>query len=86
MFGISFPELIVIFIAIFLIVGPKRLSELSFNFGKIIGKLKTEWTRFKQTQLKDIDSSMFYKPEIELNKTIDEIKDTPAIKTDHEPK
>jgi len=40
MFDIGFQELIVIFIVILLVFGPRRLPELARNFGKAVGELK----------------------------------------------
>jgi len=40
MFDIGFQELIVIFIVILLVFGPKRLPELARNFGKTVGEIK----------------------------------------------
>jgi sec-independent protein translocase protein TatB len=40
MFGISFPELIVIFVVLLLVVGPDKLPEIAHTIGKIMGEFK----------------------------------------------
>jgi Tat protein translocase TatB subunit len=40
MFDIGFQELIVIFIVVLLVFGPKRLPELARTMGKAVGELK----------------------------------------------
>lgn len=40
MFGISLPELIVIFVVVLVFVGPEKLPEIARAFGKITGELK----------------------------------------------
>jgi len=40
MFGISFPELLIIFVVLLLVVGPDKLPEIAAKLGKIMGDLK----------------------------------------------
>lgn len=74
MFGVSFAELIIVFIAAFLIVGPKRMQEFAGQLGSIIGKMKSQWTEFKHTQLLNMDTSSLYDTKIELNKSVEELQ------------
>lgn len=74
MLGISFAELIVIFIVLFLAVGPTRMAEASFHVGKWVGKLKEMAVHVRQTHLKDLDSTSFYEARTELNKSLNDLK------------
>jgi len=51
-FGIGFPELVLIFIISMMVFGPRRLPEMAAKFGKFVGDLRnmsqglmTEWQR-----------------------------------------
>ena len=74
MLGVSFTELMVVFLVAFFVVGPKRLSELAFKTGQLFNRIKIELKHLKEQKLGDVDTSILYEPKIELNKTLDEIK------------
>ncbi|MDZ4787042.1 MAG: twin-arginine translocase TatA/TatE family subunit [bacterium] len=40
MFGISFPELLVVLVLVLLVFGPEKLPEVARKFGKIMGDFK----------------------------------------------
>ena len=42
MFGISLPELLVIFTVVLLVFGPDKLPELAKNLGKLLGQLRKQ--------------------------------------------
>jgi sec-independent protein translocase protein TatB len=74
MFGISFPELLVILTLAFLVIGPKKLSESMYILGTWVRKAKNQWEVIKQTKLSGLDSSALYDMQIELNKGLHELK------------
>lgn len=80
MLGISFPELIVILIVLFLAVGPARMAEASFQIGKWVGKLKEMAVHVRQTHLKDLDTTSFYDAKTELNQTLRDLEPGTATK------
>ena len=75
MFGISFSEFIIIAIALFLIVGPKRMASSAYKIGAWLRVVKTEFFHLKQTHLQDIDMSSFYETKTELNKSLRDMAD-----------
>jgi len=75
MLGVSFTEFILIALVAFLIVGPKRLSGLLYEIGKWLGKIKAEFNYIKETQINNFDDSSLYEPEMDFNKTVDEVKE-----------
>lgn len=48
MFGISFPELLMVLLAALIIFGPKRLPEIAKTLGQISGKLKKESDKLRR--------------------------------------
>ena len=74
MFGIGVSEIIIVFVASFLILGPKRMQNFAYDLGQALQNFKTSWTEFKHTQFEDFDTSSFYDAKTELNKTLDQIK------------
>ncbi len=49
MFGIGFPELLVILVIALLVVGPARLPELARSLGRGLAALKKPMDEFKQS-------------------------------------
>lgn len=73
MFGISFTELLVVLLIAFLIVGPKKMTELAYDLGKWLGKIKAQLKHIKETQIDVFDDSTFYSPTVEMDKSLDEV-------------
>lgn len=48
MFGISIPELLLVFAVILIVFGPKRLPELAKTFGKFFGKARHESDKLRR--------------------------------------
>jgi TatA/E family protein of Tat protein translocase len=48
MFGISFPELIIVFTVILLVFGPNKLPEIARSFGSLSGMLKRESDKLRR--------------------------------------
>ena len=72
MFGISFSELTVILLALFIIVGPKKTTEIAFSMGKWLRDFKLKVTKIKDS----FDDSTFYEPNVDLNKPLDQISES----------
>jgi Sec-independent protein translocase protein TatA len=79
MLGISFSEFIVILLALFLIVGPRRLSGSMQGIGAWVRKFRTEIYHFKESQLRDVDMSPFYEAKTELNKSLNDLSDKHSV-------
>ena len=68
MFDLGFQELIVIFLVALLVVGPKKLPELSRNLGKWVVEIKRSINRAKwqiETEFEEIEN----KSEVETTPT-----------------
>jgi sec-independent protein translocase protein TatA len=89
MFGLGFPEILVILVIIFLIFGAKRLPEIGAGLGKTVKELRkirderrAEKEKEKANQKKDLSSDL--KKEVEkipgvkeakeIKETIDQVK------------
>ena len=61
MFGVSLPELIVVFVVVLLVFGPDKLPEIARNFGKWTGDLRrtsdTLRREFYHTVYNPVDSA-----------------------------
>mgnify|MGYP003965563699 CR=1 FL=1 len=75
MFGMSFPEFVIIALACFIFVGPKRMSSVAYEVGKWLNRFKTEITHFKETHIKGMDDSTYYEPKVSMNESLEEIKE-----------
>lgn len=69
MFGIGFSELVVIVLALFIIVGPKKTTEIAHSLGKWVSDFKVKIAKIKQ----GFDDSPFYEPKVDLDKPLDEL-------------
>ena len=67
MFGIGFPELILIFVIALIVFGPKKLPDL----GKSIGRAMAEFKKASEDFQESVRSEM---KEVEKSTGIDEIK------------
>jgi len=81
MFGISFTELSIILLIAFLIVGPKKMTEMAYDMGKWLGKIKEQLRDIKETHIDVFDDSSSYSPNIEMNKSLEEVEVTEKEKT-----
>lgn len=72
MFGIGFSELIVIILALFIIVGPKKTTEIAHSLGKWASDFRGKIAKFKE----GFDDSPFYEPNVDLDKPLDQISKT----------
>lgn len=71
MFGIGFSELIVILLALFIIVGPKKTTEIAYSLAKWLSDFKLKANKIKE----GFDESSFYQPHVDLNKTLGQLSD-----------
>lgn len=69
MFGISFPELIVIGIVLLLVVGPDKLPHLAHTFGKILGEFKRNSDKLRREFYNSA-----YKPMEEAQSSLQNVK------------
>lgn len=69
MFGIGFSELVVIVLALFIIVGPKKTTEIAHSFGKWLSDFKVKIAKIRE----GFDDSHFYEPNVDLNKPLDQL-------------
>ena len=89
MFGLGFPEILVILLIIFLIFGAKRLPEIGAGLGKTVKELRkirderrAEKEKEKGNQKKDLSSDLKKEAEKipgvkeakEIKETIDQVK------------
>lgn len=74
MFGIGFSEILIVVIAGFLFVGPKRMASVAQDLGTWVGKFRSSWTTVKESSLKDLDTTSFYDAKTELNKSLNDLK------------
>lgn len=74
MFGISFPELVIIVLASFLILGPKRMADVAYKLGIWMGKARALIKEWQMTKLDGLGPSSLYDPKIELNKKLAELE------------
>jgi Sec-independent protein translocase protein TatA len=74
MFGISFPELVVIILASFLILGPQRMVDVAYRLGTWLGKARALIKEWQMTKLDGLSPSSLYEPKIELNKKLPELE------------
>lgn len=86
MFGISFPEFLIILLVMFLVLGPERMAASAYDVGRWVAKAKELITHIRQTHLKDIDTSTFYDAKIELNKSLNDLKCPPTVEGISKPK
>lgn len=73
MLGISFSEFFIILLALFFIVGPRRLIEATSDIGTWVGKIKSTLTQIRQTHLDGLDASVFYDTTTPLNKSLEDL-------------
>jgi Tat protein translocase TatB subunit len=86
MFDLGFQELIVIFIVVFLVFGPKRLPELGYTLGKTMNEIKKAFLIAKAKMENEIneaketveDVKKDIKDSLELKNEL--LKDTPSLK------
>lgn len=85
MFGpIGFPELMLIFMVVLLLFGPKKLPEFAKFLGKAIREFKKTVNDAKSTiedELGDVDIAEDLK---EINRDLNEIKSSAQFKLDEE--
>lgn len=65
MFGVSFPELLVIMVIILIVFGPDKLPQAARTFGKLMGDLR----RSSDSVRREFYNSV-YKPADELKRSI----------------
>jgi sec-independent protein translocase protein TatB len=68
MFGISLPELAVIFVLILIVFGPERLPEIAIKLGKLSGELK----RNSEAVRREFYNAV-YKPAEDFRRKIDSV-------------
>lgn len=73
MLGISFSEFCIILLALFFIVGPRRLAGAAYDIGTWVGKIKSTLTQIRQTHLEGLDASAFYDATTPLNKSLEDL-------------
>ena len=78
MLGISFSEFCIILLALFFIVGPRRLTEAAYDIGIWVGQIKSALTQIRQTHLEGLDASVFYDTTTPLNKSLDDLTTPPS--------
>lgn len=66
MFGIGFSELVIILIALFIFVGPKRMADTAYHIGTWIQKIRGQLKHLKETELSEFDTSTFYEPKVKF--------------------
>jgi sec-independent protein translocase protein TatB len=72
MFGIGFPELIVIMIVALLVVGPSKLPDLARTLGKTLQEFRRMADDVKGTleeEIKDVDNAKEQEDRAEIKKT-----------------
>jgi Sec-independent protein translocase protein TatA len=69
MFGIGFSELVVIVLALFIIVGPKKTTEIAHSLGKWVADFRVKIAKIKA----GFDDSSLYEPNVDLNKPLDQL-------------
>jgi sec-independent protein translocase protein TatB len=72
MFGIGFPELIVIMIVALLVVGPSKLPDLARTLGKTLQEFRRMADDVKGTleeEIKDVDTTKEQEDQTEIKKT-----------------
>lgn len=79
MLGISFSEAVVILLIGFLVIGPKKMTDLAYQAGMWVSKLKQQIKTIKETQFDPLKDSVFYDPTIEMNKPLSDLTKTPPV-------
>ena len=72
MFGIGFPELLVIMIVALLVVGPSKLPDLARTLGKTLQEFRRMADDVKGTleeEIKDVDTTKEQEDQTEIKKT-----------------
>ncbi len=82
MLGMSFSEVVIIFLIAFLVVGPKKMTSLAYEIGIWIGKFKQQLKIIKETQLDTLNDSVFYDPKIEMNQSLEDLKKNEELPND----
>lgn len=78
MFGMSFSEALVILVIGFLVIGPKKMTELAYQAGMWVSKIKQQLKIIKETQFDPMKDSVLYDPKIEMNKPLSELTEVKA--------
>lgn len=78
MFGISFAEIAVVLLICFLVVGPKKMTQMAYQLGIWLGQIKEQLKILKETQMDSMKDSVFYEPNVEMNKKLDELDGKPT--------
>lgn len=74
MFGFGFIELLFVLFVAFLVLGPKKMLRFAEELGKWFSQFKQELKHLKEIEFPEYDTQSFEKPEIELNKSLEQIK------------
>lgn len=78
MFGISFAEFFIIFLALFLIVGPQKMAQAAYEIGKWLGQFKRQLLRLQNTHLSDFDTNPLYQAQNEVKQSFEELRAIPT--------
>lgn len=76
MFGFGFLELLFVLFIAFLVLGPKRMISLAEQIGQWFSQFKQEVKHLKEIEFPEFETQNLEKHDIELNKSLDELKDS----------
>ena len=78
MFGISFMELVIIFVVALLVFGPKELPKIARRVGKIAGDLQ----RFKDAVMREFYSDKFLEEDAQVKSLPTKLAKDATIETE----
>ncbi len=82
MFGMSMPELILIFAIALIVIGPKKLPDLAKTLGRALGELKQATGEFKKTVMMDEELDEVKNSIRDVKETVKEAIDLKTVNKD----